>query len=305
MGTDHSAVSSTRTAWHFVHVGERASDARPTRLRSIAAQLGRLGIDDDQVVAIGAATRAARAAGLRAGRWTGREPSNTLVDRWIVGSATVNTWAADAPATPDGWRCVAPTCWLPVAPSPWCPGAGAPVVAWVGEPAMESSALQVVEAHARLALLGCPVRSVLHPDMAGLDRAMKLAREMRVADAITTIDDDACLGSVAASVDLAVAAPRVDGAWPLATQCAVPECLAPFAAAGCACVAAAAGEHATSSAPASIDAWVEWVPRTDVDALSLAIRSLLSTPGRLAAARAAAQAAAKRMAHETVTPSMP
>lgn len=269
---------------HLVDIGHGAQ-VRPTRLRSIARAMRAQGIDPADVVAVGTATAHARAAGVDAGRWLGLPPHARRLARWTHGHGRVVAWGEWPQGVPDGvaWAERAPTSWCAVQPSGWEPVAGAPLVLWCAEPAAASCALEAVELAARLSLLGCPIRMVVPPGMARLDRATALACDMALRDALIVLEDHAALASISGWACLAIAAPTADGMPSSATQVGVPECLAAHAAAGTACLV----PFGVSDAP-----WVLAPKSTGVNELALAVAGLLGDPS----AREGAAAAARRAA---------
>ncbi len=269
---------------HVVDIGTPGT-ARPTRLRSIVAALKEQAVDPERIVAVGTAAAHARAAGLVAGRVIGVRPSARRLARWTHGHGRVVAWGEWPHGVPDGLACAehAPTSWGAVAPASWCPEPGAPLVLWCGEPASSTCALMAVEVMARLALLGCPARVAVAPGAARLDRARALAGDMRVADGLIVLDDHAALASIAAHAAVAVAAPAIGGSFWRATQVDVPECLAPCAAAGVACVA----PLGSTTQP-----WVITPQEPGVNGLALQLARVLGLPDALAAAGAQAHAAA-------------
>jgi aminoglycoside/choline kinase family phosphotransferase len=139
------------------------------------------------------------------------------------------------------------------------------------------------EVMARLALLGCPARVVVAPGAAGLDRARALASDMRLGDGLIVLDDHAALASIAPHAAVAVAATAIGSSSLRATQVDVPECLAPFAAAGVACMA---------QLGSSTQSWVIAPQEPEVNGVAVCLARLLRSPDALATARAQAHAAA-------------
>lgn len=278
---------------HVIDIGTPGT-ARPTRLRSIVASLREQGAEPERIVAVGTATAHARAAGLVAGRVIGVRPSARRLARWTHGHGRVVAWGDWQHGVPDGvaWAEQAPTSWEAVSPSTWSAEPGAPLVLWCGEPASTVCALSAVEVVARLSLLGCRARVVVAPDAARLDRARALARDMQLGDALIVLDDHAALASIAAQAAVAVVAPTIDGSCRHATQRDVPECLAPFAAAGVACLA----PTGSTAAP-----WLITPSEPGVNELALCLARLLGAPEELASAGARACAAAAALREPLVT----
>lgn len=269
---------------HLVDIGT-AVTVRPTRLRSIVESLRSHSVDPDRIVAVGTATEHARAAGLEAARTLGVHPSAGRLARWTGGHGRVVAWGEWSRGVPDGvaWAEQAPTSWHRVRPSSWSPGPGAPLIVWCGEPAASTCALVAVEVVARLSLLGRAARVAVTPGMARMDRARALALDMGLADALIVLEDHAALASIASHAAVAVAAPTIDGSGTMATQAGVPECLAPFAAAGIACMA----PHGAQ------EPWVLTPSEHGANALALAVSQVLGSPGQLLDAGARARAAAE------------
>jgi hypothetical protein len=278
---------------HVVDLGTPGS-VRPTRLRSIVESLNAQSVDPERIVAVGTATEHARAAGLHAGRLIGGRPSARRLARWTHGHGRVVAWGEWPLGVPDGvaWAERAPTSWRAASPSSWSPGPGAPLVLWCGEPATSICGLAAVEVIARLALLGCTARVVVAPGAARLDRARALAHDMHLDDALIVLEDHAALATVAARAAIAVAAPTIDGSCTHATQVAVPECLAAFAAAGTACLA----QHGSAS-----ESWVLKPQGPGGNELALCLARLLASTGELADAGTQARAAAAELRDSPVT----
>lgn len=278
---------------HLVDLGTPGS-VRPTRLRSIVESLSAQSVDPECIVAVGTAAEHARAAGLAAGRVIGVRPSARRLARWTHGHGRVVAWGDWQHGVPDGVASAerASTSWHAVSPSSWSPEPGAPLVLWCGEPASSICALSAVEVLARLALLGCQARVVVAPGAARLDRARMLAHDMHLNDALIVLEDHAALASIAARAAIAVAAPPIAGRCAHATQVDVPECLAPFAAAGTACLAPT-GSTAVS--------WLITPQEYGVNELALCLARLLGSRGELASAGARALAAAVALRERLVT----